>query len=315
MIRYLQKILRYFFTFSKAEQYGIVALLTLILAFSVLYFILPFVIQPTPVEDKAFAKEVDAFIEQQQDIRDSIEIEKIQSIGQLSYALAKQKLHPFPFNPNRLPEEKWKALGLNDKQIKTIKNYEAKGGKFYTKEDFGKLYCISEAEYKILAPYIVIKPAYTKGNLEIIDHRPHRIYKYTDLNTADSSRLVNHLHFPPWMASRIIRYRQKLGGFYSKKQLLEVYGMKEKYYKPIEKYLLVDPQKVDKICINTAGFKQVLKHPYFDYKLTKKIFRERDKRGGSFSNLNQVLNIIPGDSLRNKVAHYLYICASDARDN
>ncbi|QEK50469.1 hypothetical protein FYC62_01375 [Pedobacter aquae] len=44
----------------------------------------------------------------------------------------------FRFNPNHLPVEDWIKLGLSEKQAHSIKKYEAKGGKFYKKEDVKK---------------------------------------------------------------------------------------------------------------------------------------------------------------------------------
>ena len=54
-------------------------------------------------------------------------------------------------------DEDYKKLGLSEKQINTINNYKNKGGTFKTKEDFKKMYVISDEEYKRLEPYIVIK--------------------------------------------------------------------------------------------------------------------------------------------------------------
>ena len=315
MLKFFKKIIRNFFIYSKAEQYGIVALSILILFFLVLYFLLPGLIHNDVGYDEKFASEVEEFLSRQQEIRDSIDIARIQSMGQLSKELAKQKIHPFPFDPNQLPEEQWRKLGLTPRQISVIKNYEAKGGKFYTKDDLKKIYCISEAEYEILEPYIVIKLFARNANYELITSVKKPKYKLTELNSADSSLLTRNLKLPGWVAIRIIKYRNKLGGFYDKKQLLEVYGMKEKYYRPISKYVYADTLKIRKICINNAGFKQVLHHPYFDYELTKLFFKERRKHNGSFDNLNQALNIISNDSLRGRLSHYLYICAPDARNN
>ena len=36
----------------------------------------------------------------------------------------------FAFNPNNLPEGEWKKLGVSERIVKTIKNYESKGGHF-----------------------------------------------------------------------------------------------------------------------------------------------------------------------------------------
>ncbi len=59
-------------------------------------------------------------------------------------------------------------LGLTDKQISTIKNYEAAGGKFKRKEDLKKIYSISDIEYKILEPYINIPSLYKSKTGKVI---------------------------------------------------------------------------------------------------------------------------------------------------
>src|SRR5690606_10593866 len=68
------------------------------------------------------------------------------------------------FDPNNLPAEEWRKMGFSENQVKVIKNYEAKGGKFYTKKDVAKIYSISDEEYARIEPYIRIKP----------DNRPRR---------------------------------------------------------------------------------------------------------------------------------------------
>src|SRR5690606_16919999 len=64
---------------------------------------------------------------------------------------------PFVFDPNGFPVSDWERLGLTEKQIRMIRNYEAKGGRFRKKEDFAKIYAISSADYARLAPYIRIR--------------------------------------------------------------------------------------------------------------------------------------------------------------
>ena len=58
-------------------------------------------------------------------------------------SFAENKLNPFPFNPNDLNKEICNNLGFSDKQTKVLLNCIAKGGKFYKKEDFKKMYCIT----------------------------------------------------------------------------------------------------------------------------------------------------------------------------
>src|SRR5690606_26013840 len=62
----------------------------------------------------------------------------------------------FMFDPNGLAVVDWKRLGLSDRQIRMIKNYEAKGGRFRKKEDLKKIYAISDADYARLSACIAI---------------------------------------------------------------------------------------------------------------------------------------------------------------
>ena len=317
LLHKLKRLTRDFFSLSKAEQYGIIILVSLILFFTILYLILPLVVTNKVYDNSEIIAQIQTFQKEQKDVRDSLEIEKIQSSGQLSEALANVRLHPFPFDPNKLPRELWQKLGLTKRQIDVIKNYEAKGGKFYSKQDLKKLYSVSEAEYNVLEPYITIKPSFSTKGDEIIGKRKttrHALVA-TEINSADANRLKNALDLPYWLGKRVVAYRTKMGGFYDKKQLLEVYGMKLKYFDRIKWYVVVDTSRLQKICINQVGFKQLLRHPYCNYQLTKKIFNARQKVGGTFSSINQVREITVSDSLGLKLQHYLYICASDSRDN
>ena len=317
MIHRIRQLIYDFFGLSKAEQHGIIVLIVLILLFSVLYFLLPLFIDNGSYNNPELIEKIKLFEQRQQMVRDSIQIENIQSSGQLNEELAQERLHPFIFDPNKLPEELWKKLGLTGNQIRVIKNYEAKGGKFYQKEDLKKLYCISEAEYKILEPYIQIKTVFTPRSESIIKRkfREKPVYRNTEINSADTTVLHMHLNLPYWLCRRIVAYRNKLGGYYSKKQLKEVYGFKPYYYSKIAPFVKVDTLQIQKICINRVGFKQLLKHPYCDYNLTKKLFQARDKAGGTFDDKYQLLKVINSDTNGLKLMHYLYICRSDLRDD
>jgi len=316
LLHRIKQIIREFFSLSKAEQYGIIVLISMILLFTILYFLMPYVVSSNNYLDTAFIEKAKTFQRKQQEAADSIEIEKIQSSGQLNEAYARQRLHPFSFDPNKLPKELWKKIGLTDKQISVIRNYEAKGGKFFSKEDFKKLYCISTAEYSVLEPYIKIRAEFSPQREGIIKNNRRKIFlKITEINRADTLKLKANLALPYWLGKRVVDYRKKLGGFYKKKQLLEVYGMKPWYYNKMSKFVRVDTTAIQKICVNRVGFKQLLHHPYCNYNLTKLIFNARNKAGGTFSNRGELLKIIDNDTTGLKLLHYLYICPSDLRDN
>lgn len=73
-----------------------------------------------------------------------------------------------------------------------------------------------------------------------------------ELNGADSATLVGVRGIGPLTAGRIVRYRERLGGFVRVEQLLEVRGMLEKNYQQILPQIWVDSSKIQKIDINFA---------------------------------------------------------------
>ncbi len=307
--------LKSFFTFTKSEQRGVAVLLVLIFIVLIINISLPLFFREPETDFSRFNAEVEKFIAETKKAEDSIRIENLQNSGDIDEELARKKLKPFPFDPNKLPEEKWLEMGLTRKQVKSILKYEAKGGRFYKKEDLKKLWAISDVEYNILAPYIKIT-----GDFVTETEKPKRIrpsvktrLSYTskkiktEINSADSAMFVKQLGLSPWLAARIVKYRKLLGGFYTKSQLKEVYGMKKDIYNAIEPWLTVDSSKVVRIDINRAGFKEIIRHPYIDYQTTKKLVKGRN-RGEGYKTLADIKRVtgLP-DSIINRIKHYLYL--------
>ena len=100
-----------------------------------------------------------------------------------------------------------------------------------------------------------------------------------DLNTVDSTTLVELPQIGPYTAVRILEYRDKLGGFVDKEQLRAVKGMDEARFAAIEPYINLGETEIRKIDINRADFKTLVHHPYLSYEQVKLIFNQREKRG------------------------------------
>lgn len=64
-----------------------------------------------------------------------------------------------------------------------------------------------------------------------------------DLNTADQALLETLPGIGPSLAQRILSYRQQIGGFTSKEQLLNVSGIGSKRYAQIEALVTVGGQE------------------------------------------------------------------------
>ena len=112
-----------------------------------------------------YAEEINEFRQRRNEHADSMNQLKKQEKGDLSYEEAELLIKPINFDPNIIEIDEWLLMGFNNKQYQSIQKYLKKGGQFRYKEDFKKMYCISEGEYLIVEPYINImtkkKPAYT----------------------------------------------------------------------------------------------------------------------------------------------------------
>ncbi len=311
MPNWLNKSLKAFLSLNKSEQRGIIVLVVIILLIAVANLLLPyFVSSRSTLDSSKYKTDIESFLAEQKLLSDCANTIKLQNSGKIDLASARKKINPFSFDPNNLPVDSWKKMGFTDNQIRTIKNYETKGGTFKDKEDVKKIYSISDVEYEIIEPYISIASG-TKSQPKRVDDKKANnsevIYRNVEINSADSSKLVESLGLSPWRANRILLYRNILGGYINKQQLKEVYGLTGNVYNLIESYIDVDTSLISKIDVNNVEFKKLLKHPYFDYSITKSIIDTRNKIG-AFSSLDQ-LRLIDDihDSTFNKIKHYLYI--------
>lgn len=281
--------IKVFWEFSRKEQIAILFLLVLLLMLSLLAMLSGRFIHP-PTKTIAGLSDSISFAAEYLAATETKRKETTFDYSDPDRSVVALRLHPFPFNPNQLPEEQWRKLGLKEYQIKNILNYERSGGKFKRKEDFAKLYTISEEEFAILEPFIVIpapeKPTAVNENdtfaamstAETADKIETPVQPI-DLNSADSVSLIQIPNIGPWFAHRIIKYRKILGGYTNASQLLEVHGMDSIRYSQIAPFLLIDSSPIEKIKINHLEFKELLRHPYLDFEQVKAIMNHRNRRG------------------------------------
>lgn len=197
----------------------------------------------------------------------------------------------FKFNPNNLSAGDWRKLGITAKQAAIIKNYTAKGGRFRKAEDLQKIYGLTKLDYARLAPFIIIPQE--KANIIV------------ELNTADSARLTAIDGIGGAFAKRIIYYRERLGGFITKEQLKEVYGIDELKYNEIKDQVKVDAGHIRKININTITFDKLRLMPYLNYKQVNAMIEYR-KQHGDYTSINDLKNIaIIDDNILRKIEPYL----------
>ena len=124
--------------------------------------------------------------------------------------LAPRRVESFRFNPNTVSVEDLQRLGFSLKQAQSIENYRLKGGRFRRPEDFAKSFVVSDSVFARLQPYIDIPRV--------------------DINKADSATFLALPGIGPYFAGKIVDYRERLGGYSSSEQLMEIYHFdREKY--------------------------------------------------------------------------------------
>lgn len=130
---------------------------------------------------------------------------------------------------------------------------------------------------------------------------------FIELNRTDSIELQQLRGIGPVFASRIVRFRDLLGGFYDKSQLLQVYGMDEVRYSAIMEFVHVDKALIKKININTADYQTLVKHPFISPKQANVVVQYRTQHG-NYANTDDLLKIatLDEDFLR-KIAPYLTV--------
>jgi competence protein ComEA len=279
------------FGFTKGEFNGVLALLVLILLITLFPYAYRLIKAEEPVdeEEQLAILKLSAGNEKetaQLNTRHDVDFKPKHKIKEL-----------FVFDPNTIGISEWQKLGLSARQAQAILTYRSRGGQFRKTEDLKKMYTISDRVYTELAPYVHIKdiggqqiktfvkrPAFVKPALKIIE-----------LNGADTTELDLIKGVGMAFANRIIKYRNRIGGFYKKEQLMEVFGIDSVKYLEIKDQVRIDETKVRKININTAQMEDFKNNPYIRYKQVNAILQYRKQHGSykEIGDLSQIAILTP----------------------
>lgn len=308
----MKNFIRDYFTFNKRERNGVFVLLSIITILIVWFSISNKFIESEQTDFSKFESEIEKFNLAIQSSKDSAvsNQKNIQTnFEKTKLAKTKPEIELFEFDPNNLSDENWKKLGLSNKQILTIRNYENKGGKFKVKEDFKKMYCISAKQYAQLEDYIKIKAVIKEQTDEHLNKSVFTnkgVVSILELNSVDSIQLIKLKGIGGYFANKIIKYRNLLGGFFEKEQLMEVWNLNGEKYNEIQEYVTIDISKVKKININSCTV-QELKHPYLKWNQINAIVNYREKHG-KYKAVDEIkrTDLVDDETLR-KIAPYLTV--------
>lgn len=198
------------------------------------------------------------------------------------------------FNPNEDSKQQLFKSGLQVQVVENIVNYRNAGGTFQQKEDVLKLYALDREYYKEIESFIQLPK------------EPKQVVKVdsVELNSATVEEL-EQLSINKLLASRIINYRDMLGGFYSHKQLHEVYNIDRYTINILQRSSWIDTLLITPIEVNKVKEFNLSRHPYISRKAAEQIRKYRDFASEikNFKELSK-LGIIEGNS-EEKLRYYL----------
>ena len=208
----------------------------------------------------------------------------------------------FFFDPNTADSTQLLRLGLSAWQVRSIYRYRAKGGIFRQPADFARLYGLTLKQYRELEPYIRIGADYRPAAETIAPrHDPAaaapiaagrdttkfplklRPGQHLALNLCDTTALKRVPGIGTYYARRVVAYRERLGGYHSVTQLLEIEGFPEEALA----YLRTDGGELRRLNVNRLTLSQLRRHPYIGYYQARAIVDHRQFKG-PFTDMRQL---------------------------
>lgn len=206
------------------------------------------------------------------------------------------------FNPNDYTKNDWMLLGLSEKQANVILKFTSRG--IYSNEQLKKIFVISDELFNLLKDSTV----YSTNHVHTEFKKGVEIEKkivLVELNTASQEELESIPGIGPFYAKNIFKQRLRLGGFYKKEQLLEVWKFDPEKYDAIEKYVNVNPQEIQKIKLNSIEIEELKSHPYLDWNKANSIIKIRNKKG-AYKSIEEIKeSVLIDEEIFEKLKPYL----------
>ena len=288
--------LRRYFGFSRRETSGFVVLVILLL----LWLGLPTLLRPAlpPYDARADQRRLNQLATELA-ARRRPETARYPRRYTPRFALVPQ-VALAPFDPNTLTPRDWEARGLPHFVAERIVRFRDVIGGFKNKEQIRRTYGLPDSVYARLAPYLLLPdapPARTYArqerpfNQKFPDRAPYPVSKFArkpahlvafDLNSADTTQLMQIRGIGRGLSARVVEYRNRLGGFVRAEQLAEIYSLRDApdLVDSLRKYTFVTgsfaPAPID---VNNAPFELLQAHPYVGKRLARVLVAYRQQHG------------------------------------
>jgi competence ComEA-like helix-hairpin-helix protein len=124
-------------------------------------------------------------------------------------------------------------------------------------------------------------------------------FAITDINQADSAEWSALPGIGEKLASRIIHFREKLGGFYQIEQVGETFGLPDSSFQKIKPFLRMGTDSLRLINLNRASREELQSHPYIRWQIARQIMDYR-RQHEIFKSVEELLQLVQMDDLKFK---------------
>ena len=321
----MKKILKDFFTFEKRGQKGLLILLFILVVQLIVLWGLNFY-EPFKSDNSNFVfvnpALLDSLDKQERAAYESKSLEAF-SDDVVTFHSYQKQAQRFKFNPNTISDEKWLSLGLNKGQVKVLRKYINKGGKFKHPNDVLKFKMVDESLWNELIPYIEIESKsqstaainlpndsneITSSNKEKIREEKFNNFRKNlsfEFNTCSRFNFKQLNLIDSITIDKIMYYKRALGGFVTLAQLYEIENVDTSNFTQLKAHLTLDLNSVKTININNCSVSQLNKHPYISYNLATALVNYRNTHG-KYGQINDLKKCIAmNDQILKKISPYI----------
>ena len=266
-----------YFIFSKSQRNGLFVFLFCVVVFQFLYFFIDF---SQHSKEKSLDKKEWMHLKVQKDAT--------------SGYFEKSKRVVSPFNPNFITDFKGYQLGMSMEEIDRLLAFRKTNRFVNSPKEFQEVTQVSDSLLQKMAPNFKFPDWVLKRNLNQLKtslFHTKETKVIIDINLATVEDLKKVYGIGDALSLRILKEKDKLGGFVSMEQLKDIWGLSPEVIQSLQnEFTIRQLPPIKKINLNVSSIKELMQLSYFKYPLAKAIVTYRSMNG-KFQNVEELTKI------------------------
>ena len=219
----------------------------------------------------------------------------------------KNSIKIYPFNPNFITDYKGYTLGMSLDEIERLHEFREQGKFVNSEEEFQQVTGVSDSllnkisksfKFPEWTQKVKISGSRNRGPISSSKNELKSV-SILDINRVTAEELKSINGIGDKLSERIVKFRDRLGGFLINDQLNDVYGLDpEVAQRVLQRYKVLKAPQIQKIDLETATVSELAKLVYIPRSVAENIVAYRELNGGidSFDELLQIENF-PADRI------------------